>query len=324
MTQNQQQRSAAGEVVRQGHRPLCWEDDLSVNTLDDRDFEVRPPICDEPPGKFNHWRDHIPEELIAPADLPELIARDRFPIPSPDDREGYTPDSDIGYWLSGLGDCLKVMGAARDCGVGVQSLLDFGCASGRVTRHFCIQRQVPEVWGTDVNRRHIRWLCKFMPRNLLPVFVSGLPSLPMPDSSVDAICAFSVFTHIDTFETAWLAELRRVLRPGGLCYVTVHNEDTWAALRGQDPSNRLLQSMINTGRFSMDMLDREMPDERLVYRFSQTGPYRSQVFHSSGYLERTWGRFMELQDIKPCYHNRQSVVLMTRPKSIWAVGRMAA
>lgn len=305
-------------------RPVHWENDFSVHALDESPFRNRPSVADEPVGKFRHWPMHIPQTLMSDADLPGYIARDTFPIPCGADRENYMPDSDIGYWLSGLGDCLKVMQAAADQRVSIGSILDLGCASGRVSRHFCIQSRIPEVWGTDVNRRHIRWLCQYMPTNMKPCFIPAMPVLPLGDQSVDAVTAFSVFTHIDTFETAWLAEIRRVLRPGGMCYLTVHNEDTWRAMRNLDSSNRLVRSMIETGQFRMEMLDGPLPADRLVYRFAETGPYRSQVFHSNRYLERTWGRFFDIQDILPGHHDRQSVVLMTRPPQAVAGARKAA
>jgi SAM-dependent methyltransferase len=312
--------------VLSGTRPLRWEDDFSRNALDDAPFRNRPPVNGLRPGQYSHWR-----RLIDSADVPggdaeigSMIARDIWPIPCAADRENYMPNSDAGYWLSGLGDCLKVMRAARECGSTIHSLLDFGCASGRVTRHFCVQSQIPEVWGTDINARHVRWLAEFMPCSLRPVFNTSLPSLPLPDASLDAVCAFSVFTHIDTFETAWLAELRRVIRPGGLCYLTVHNEDTWDALRSAEPDNRLVRSMTATGKFTPDMLHGPMPGERLVYRFSETGPYRSQVFHSNAWLERTWGRFFDIQQIIPAGHQRQSVVVMTRPQATPTALRRAA
>ncbi len=294
-------------------RPVCWENDFSINNLDENDFLNNAPPADRGMKGFGNWRNHIPDELIPGDEFAEWVSRDHYPIPAAADRENYMPDSDTGYWMSGLGDFLKVMKSARECDIAVGSVLDFGCSTGRVTRHFCIQENIPDVWGTDLNQRHIRWLSRFMPRNLKPVFNSAMPTLPLSDQSVDVICAFSVFTHIDTFETAWLAELRRILKPGGLCYLTVHNEDTWSSLGAIDESNRLLSSMIGTGKFTMDMLQGPMPGERLVYRFSEIGPYRAQVFHSNAYLENTWGRFFDIEDILPLYHHRQSVVVMKKP-----------
>ncbi|MGI9518677.1 MAG: class I SAM-dependent methyltransferase [Pirellulaceae bacterium] len=295
-------------------RPVCWEDDFSVNTLDESGFSLRPPINSWDDSHFQNRPNLIPNELLDGRSFRDFVERDHWPIPGDEDREGYCAGFDASYWMQGLADFLKVMRAARTLDIDARSVLDFGCASGRVVRHFCLQSDIPEVWGSDINRRHIRWLCQFMPPRLKPLFNSSMPSLALPDESMDIISAFSVFTHIDTFETSWLAELRRVLRPGGLCYLTVHNEDTWFAMRELDDSNRLIKSMLNTGRFSMDQLQHSMPADRLVYRFSQTGPYRSQVFHSNDYLQRVWGRYFDIQEIVPRYHSRQSVVLMTKPQ----------
>jgi ubiquinone/menaquinone biosynthesis C-methylase UbiE len=40
----------------------------------------------------------------------------------------------------------------------------------------------------------------------------------------DLIYCGSVFTHIDDLADAWLLELRRITRPGGRIYVTVHDK----------------------------------------------------------------------------------------------------
>ena len=53
------------------------------------------------------------------------------------------------------------------------------------------------------------------------------PFLPIEDRTFDLISAMSVFTHIDETETSWLLELWRILKPGGIAVVTIHNEDTW-------------------------------------------------------------------------------------------------
>ncbi|MEZ5881798.1 MAG: methyltransferase domain-containing protein [Nitratireductor sp.] len=53
----------------------------------------------------------------------------------------------------------------------------------------------------------------------------------MEDNYFDLVTAFSVFTHIDVFETAFVAEIRRILKPGGLACLTVLDNSTWTSLR---------------------------------------------------------------------------------------------
>lgn len=255
----------------------------------------------------------LPDSVMQGRDFRKMVLRDNFPIPSDDFREGYCLGQDISYWLIGLVSFLKVMNTVQRVGLNPRSMLDFGSASGRVTRHFRNQLDETTVWAADINPIHIHWLARHIPRNPKPVLVGELPGLPIADNSLDLICAFSVFTHIDEQETSWLLELRRILRPGGLCYFTVHNDDTWEALSHLHPDNRLIRSMLKTPNFSPDQFQQPIPDGKSVYYFANEGAYRSQVFHSNDYLHRVWGQYFDIIEIQPCHHQRQSVVVMTRP-----------
>jgi len=294
-------------------RPVAWEEDISRNTLDTAPFINAPaPATLDRTEYTNPKRLATVEPLLDGRELSELIAKDTYPIPCADDREGYLPGFDGQYWLSGLEDYLKIDQVAKRYGVNPRSVFDFGCASGRVVRHFAAQSDIPEIWGSDINRRHVRWLYEFMPHTIKPIFNHCIPSLPMRDNSVNIISAFSVFTHIDTFETSWLAELRRILSDDGIAYITVHNEDTWAAIRKSidDPSNRLVQSIIDIDPSFRETLMDDMPDTKSVYRFSQSGPYRAQVFHSNNFLKQVWGRFFTIEAILPLHHARQTVLIL--------------
>src|SRR5690606_31208307 len=135
------------------------------------------------------------------------------------------------YWLSGLRDMGHLRATAENLGLEVRDYLDFGCASGRVVRHAALQwESLRRVVGIDLNRRHIDWIGKFLPARIEAIQGHSIPCLPLGDASIDLVSAFSVFTHIEAFETTWLAELRRVLRPGGLAWITVHSEHTWREL----------------------------------------------------------------------------------------------
>lgn len=303
------------ERMLRAYRPVAWEDDISRNTLDDEPFENLPPISTRDKSAFDRVKFHVHQDLLNGKCITEYAAKDKFPIPRPVDREGYSPNQDGNYWMSGLADYLKIAKIARKYQIDIRRFFDFGCASGRVVRHFCAQSDIPEIWGSDINARHIRWLTEHLPNRVKPIFNHCVPSLPIEDNYFDVVSAFSVFTHIDTFETAWIAELRRILRPGGIAYLTVHNEDTWEILRREidNLENRLVQSVLKVDPNFADDVRKPLPDKRIVYRFQDYGPYRAQVFHSNNYLQKTWGRFMDIKEILPRRHVRQTVVVLQKP-----------
>jgi len=110
-----------------------------------------------------------------------------------------------------------------------QAVLDFGCGCGRTLR-WLIERY-PEVhWhGVDVDAEAIAWSRANIPA---AKFVCGqpLPPLPFTDASLDMIYAISVFTHLnEDFQRAWIAELERVLKPGGMLLLSVYSERVWRA-----------------------------------------------------------------------------------------------
>ncbi len=298
-----------------GARPEAWEEDISRNTLDIAPFQNVAPLSERDIAELQKpKRAQRVQALLGDQPLAELAAQDSYPIPSAEDREGYLPGFDVDYWLSGLEDFLKVREVTRRYQVEPQSVFDFGCASGRLIRHYVAQTNIPEIWGSDINARHVRWLFEYLPSRVKPIFNHCIPALPIRDNSVDVITAFSVFTHIDTFETCWLAELRRIMRDDGLCYLTVHNEDTWNLLRDEldNQNNRLIQSILKIDPSVQQSIHQPLADTRTVYRFAQSGPYRAQVFHSNNYLKNVWGRFFAIEEILPMHHTRQTVLVLRK------------
>jgi SAM-dependent methyltransferase len=101
-------------------------------------------------------------------------------------------------------------------------ILDFGCGCARVTRWLQFETGGSELFGCDIDAEAIAWDQDNLPgvqfaRN------DHEPPLPYPDESFDLILNHSVFTHIDErMQDLWLAELRRVLKPGGVALLSVH------------------------------------------------------------------------------------------------------
>jgi SAM-dependent methyltransferase len=102
-------------------------------------------------------------------------------------------------------------------------VLDYGCGYGRVLEalHRCGYRN---LIGTDPAAGMIAAARKRLPGLTLEQLVNP-PYLDFPDASIDAVVLFAVLTCVpsDSGQLALIGELRRVLRVGGLLYIS----DLW-------------------------------------------------------------------------------------------------
>ncbi|MDH2357115.1 methyltransferase domain-containing protein [Bradyrhizobium sp. SSUT112] len=103
------------------------------------------------------------------------------------------------------------------------SVLEWGCGPGRVIQH--LPRLLggrARLFATDYNSKTVAW-CKSSIAGISFAENSLAPPLPFEDSTMDAVYSISVFTHLsEAMHFAWIKELERVLKPGGLLLVTMH------------------------------------------------------------------------------------------------------
>ena len=295
-------------------RPLRWEDDLSVHARDTAPFETIPPVSTWSPEAFVAVANQKGPVEIRDLPVLEMAKRDTAPLPVAKDREGYCGDNHEWYWLSGLRDYHLVTQAMARHGAKVDRLLDIGCASGRVLRHFAFQSDLSELWGAEINHRHVRFLSNYMPKHIRPMAVPSLPHYPVEDNYFDLITAFSVFTHIDVFETAFLAEIRRALKPGGLAYLTVSDESHWQAVRDEMEAGeaRLVTRISKHSPGFAAHLKQPLGDQQRYYNHTDIGPYRGTIFTPQAHLRAVWERFFTIEEVIAQGHAQQTVVVLRK------------
>lgn len=103
-------------------------------------------------------------------------------------------------------------------------VLDLGCGIGRVMTH--LAPHCAEVVGVDVSNRMLaraRRRLRGVPNARL-LRVGGRDLRKLPDGYFDFAFAFQVFHHLEREDTLrYLAELQRVLKPGGRVYLQFLN-----------------------------------------------------------------------------------------------------
>lgn len=177
-------------------------------------------------------------------------------------------------------------------------ILDWGCGSGRVARHLLSHR----VTGADVDFDNVAWCRDNLPGarfELLPL----RPPTQLPSESFDCIIGVSVLTHLrEADQHAWLAELQRLLRPGGIALLTFHgeasgvlaglNQDEWRHVERHgiyDRANRVYDAAL-----------------------AESDYYRD-TFHSVRYVRREWRKYFdELAHLAAAVFHQDLMVLRRR------------
>ena len=131
-------------------------------------------------------------------------------------------------------------------------VLDFGCSSGRVIRVVKAYRRDLECHGCDPNEGAIRWANENLP-DISFMVSPQRPPLASDGSSFECVFAISIWSHFGPeAATAWLAEMHRLLTPGGLLMLTTHSFGSVAyyaskRLRPVVDMRAVLTSMLGTG-----------------------------------------------------------------------------
>lgn len=121
-------------------------------------------------------------------------------------------------------------------------ILDFGCGIGNGIPHLVSRFPDAELTGVDVSGDSLALAREAHPHVRFERIEDG--RVPVADASVDVAVAACVFHHIPPSERAQsIAELRRVLAPGGRLFVFEHN-----------PLNPVTQRVVAACEFDDDAI----------------------------------------------------------------------
>ena len=224
----------------------------------------------------------------------EPVPNSPLPLPPVPERMGYSAD-DQEYLRWGKFDHDLIMERLTTSG-GVFGpdtvVMDFGCSSGRVLRHFHEEHLAfgSKLIGVDVQARPIEWMRQNFPPHFCVYTGNVMPHLPFEDNSIDLIYGFSVFSLVKFLWDAWLLELRRVLKRGGILIQTIHAEQAWKFYyerRDEEWVRRALPSEVWS-----------KPEMDLPFLYhGDVGV--SQVFWKTDVAKAYWGRYLEVLDCFP-------------------------
>lgn len=124
---------------------------------------------------------------------------------------------------------------------GKEKILEVGCGRGFYLKTLKTLWPDLEVTGIDLNQKYLDQAKKFLGNLEVQLVCADATKLPFKDNSFDRIIATEVLEHISDDQKA-IAEMYRVLKPGGIAIVTVPNTNypfLW------DPLNWTLERLFH-------------------------------------------------------------------------------
>lgn len=185
------------------------------------------------------------------------------------------------FVASGVSSAQTIREAAMRAGRPLEScnaILDFGCGVGRIIRHLA---DVKGLHGTDYNPDLIAWCRRHL--TFADFQVNTLTGgLPYKSENFDLIYSYSVFTHLgEELQHFWMKEMFRVLKPGGLLYLTLHGEKFASLLSAEH------QAAFRAGQFVV------IADER-------EGENTCAAYHPESYVREVLAKDFQVLEFVPC------------------------
>lgn len=240
-----------------------------------------------------------------------------LPTPPPDLMRRVTGSSEADFFLAdgarSYTDFVDALAGYREL-ASLSRMLDWGCGCGRLSRLFLRAHPNLEIHGCDIDTEAVDWCCGNIGGGHFRA-VDPMPPTTYDDGAFDLVIGYSVLSHLmPDAQFAWLAEIRRLLAPGGLFLASIHG---------------IFASRFVFGTFEPDgsrcPFQRQAPPAELIARgFLDGGDdlaldgiapvgYYHGVFQTPEWTRRHWSKFFRILDIREAgMQNYQDLVIMVR------------
>jgi SAM-dependent methyltransferase len=215
-------------------------------------------------------------------------------------------DTIAGVTVRGASDALRIARLAQAYGVDpAGAVLDWGVGHGRVLRHMPLAGMTGRLHGVDIDPDNIAWAGEHL--KTLDMRVGPLmPPSPYADDSFDLVYGISVMTHLTRHvQEAWLAEIARILKPGGVALLTFSG-DTAVAFQSYSLTADWLAVYLETGAGP------DLPDNSLVGVIDDPSYYKN-VYLTADRAAELCGRFLEVAGVHPCMFGYQDLMALRKP-----------
>jgi SAM-dependent methyltransferase len=178
------------------------------------------------------------------------------------------------------------------------AVLDFGCGWGRITRCFLRDVLPQNLYGVDTDAIAIASCEQTMPHGTYAE-IGSHPPIKFPSDSFDVIYAYSVFSHLPrSLHLAWVRELARILKPGGLFMASTLRRpfiDACQRLRSQQTHQYEWERDLAEAFVDCEAAIEDYDAGRFVFAASPRPDYGLAVVPAT-FVDREWPQFLELCD----------------------------
>ena len=215
-------------------------------------------------------------------------------------------DTIAGVAVRGASDATRIARLAEAYGVGSGgAVLDWGVGHGRVLRHMPLAGMTGPLHGVDIDPDNIAWArdhLKSLDMRVGPL----MPPSPYEDDSFDLVYGISVMTHLTRHvQEAWLAEIARILKPGGVAMLTFSG-DAAVAFQSYSLAPDWLAVYLETGAGP------DLPDNSLVGVIEDPSYYKN-VYLTADRAAELCGRYLEVAGVHPCMFGYQDLMVLRKP-----------